>query len=913
VRLQNLSIRSLSASGFGLLILGALISGVSVAYLIFNYSAITAYQRTVDDTYKSVLALKYDTERLLSTTELIKQRRQWAASVSDFEEKLAKLEQDMPVEDNALSSNWRIIRSEIDSIKLQLESPLFSESNLMEKSLLRRFGEGLNANETSDYYVAVRTLANAIDFLQQRQDFLADDLKSIHSRIRDDSDEQLRRTKLLLILVPILTFVLLVLFAAIIFYLAGRIEQQLLKTQGNLTSALDSLEFEQNQLRTLVATIPALVWLKDPNGLFLACNPRFEQLVGASESEIIGKTDYDFVSREEADAFRDHDRLAAEATQPLMNEEWLTFKADGYRGLFETSKTPMRNSSGKLIGVLGLSHDITEHRNIQNELIRHRDHLEELVLARTAALAKAKLMAEEASRSKSAFLANMSHEIRTPMNAIIGFTHLLLRAVRDPEHLDKLHKIRDSADHLLAVINDVLDISKIEAGKLELESIDFDLKALMDRTAMLIHDRAEEKGLEFLVEPPIDLPSSLNGDPTRISQALLNYLSNAVKFTERGSIRLSCKLISKADDRVQVRFEVTDTGPGIPEEAIERLFNVFEQADNSTTREFGGTGLGLAITRRLAELMNGRAGVISSPGQGSTFWFTASLGTCTTSKALELPSTLSGEAIERSLRRDYSGCRLLLCEDNPINQEVARTLLEDVGLQVSVAENGSEGLNLLNAREFDLILMDMQMPVMDGLEATRKIRAMPKFATMPVIAMTANAFNDDRQACMEVGMNDFVAKPVDPDALYTVLLKWLPPRRGVFLKTPEQVSAGKAKIDKALQAIPGLDLERGLAVTRGNAERFLKLLHMYSENHAHDLLKVKMALQANNWQTAERIVHSLKGASATLGLNRIFDQASQIVLAIRADVPAEKLLNGVSGLETELNAVCAAIDDLANA
>ncbi|MFZ4626268.1 MAG: PAS domain-containing protein, partial [Rhodoferax sp.] len=348
MRFSLLSIRTLSLYGFGLLIVGALISGITVGYLIFDYSAIQTRQRAVDDSYKSVLALKYHTERLLSSPELTKQRHQWVASVDAFEGKLPGLRQAFPVDMVAIDSAWKLIRIEIDEMGHQFLSPVFSEGSLMEKSLLRRLGEGLNANEAGEYYVAVRTLVNSIDFLQQRQNFLLDDLKQLNDRVRDQSDQQLQRTNRLLIMVSLGSFLALALFAAVMFYLTGRIERQLLQSQNNLRQTLGSLEFEQAQMRTLVATIPALIWLKDVQGVYLACNPPFERLYGAREAEILGKTDYDFVDQKTADFFRENDRLAAVAGQPSINEEWLTFKANGYRGLFETTKTPMLAADGSL-------------------------------------------------------------------------------------------------------------------------------------------------------------------------------------------------------------------------------------------------------------------------------------------------------------------------------------------------------------------------------------------------------------------------------------------------------------------------------------------------------------------------------------------------------------------------------------
>jgi two-component system sensor histidine kinase/response regulator len=549
--------------------------------------------------------------------------------------------------------------------------------------------------------------------------------------------------------------------------LIGERTAELVKAKERAEEAVNAFRLQRNFLHTLVETIPNPLFYKDSQGRYTGCNAAFESYLGKPRSAIIGKTVFEMATADIAARYhhKDQELLDNPGTQQYT---WKVPRADGsLRDVIFDKATIHDNDSGGVIGLVGVITDITD-------------------------LEEARKEAEVANKAKSEFLANMSHEIRTPLSGIISMSELLLNTTLDPEQYHYAQTVVTCGEALLAVINDILDFSKIEAGKLEFDIIDFDLRHIMKDLHKILDFQAAQKGLLFLVNIDSKVPLLLKGDPTRLRQVLLNLATNAVKFTESGKVTIEVTRKTETPSWTTLHFRVSDTGIGIAPEKSHHLFQSFSQLNSSFSRKYGGTGLGLAICKRLVEMMGGDIGVESLDNQGSTFWFDvvlekqAEVGPM--ASAIAPPAQLPGLGLlNRSIR-------ILLAEDNFINQTVALHILKNLGCMVVAVENGRLALEAIKHNSFDLILMDIQMPEMDGLEATLAIRewesrpkdkadpnadqnadvaSRPPEQRIPILALTAHAMVGDQQKCFDAGMDDYISKPVDPAILSAKIQQWL--------------------------------------------------------------------------------------------------------------------------------------------
>ncbi len=514
---------------------------------------------------------------------------------------------------------------------------------------------------------------------------------------------------------------------------------------------------EFDRLITLMETLPDAVFLKDGAGRWLLTNQVARTLFRLDNCPWQGKTDAQFM--EERPEFAQVHRNCIASDEAAWEKRKMHLSIEEIPGpdnqcyLFEVRKMPIFGADGSRKAMVVIARDITEQKRTEQELV------------------EAQYRAEAASQAKSEFLANMSHEIRTPMNVILGMSRLALETDLNPEQRDLIMKVHSSAEALLDIINDILDVSKIEANKLEIEAVDFHLQSVLNHLANLTEFKAQEKGLAFRIKTDPEIPPVLRGDPVRLGQILINLANNAVKFTQRGSVSIYIDVADCEEDRVLLHFLVQDTGIGVPPDRQEELFQPFVQVDSSTSRHYGGTGLGLAICKKLTEKMGGEIWLESELGKGSRFHLCLPFQIGDPVQ-IKQQSEADGEKAITRLR----GAHLLLVEDNPLNRELAIALLEKQGIRVTAAENGAEALEILQTQSFDGVLMDIQMPVLDGYATTQEIRAQTRFQNLPILAMTADVMAEDRERALAVGMNDFIAKPIDVNALFQVLSRWILPK-----------------------------------------------------------------------------------------------------------------------------------------
>ena len=653
--------------------------------------------------------------------------------------------------------------------------------------------------------------------------------------------------------------------------------------------AQEALNRSDERIRLLLESTAEAIYGIDLTGSCSFANPACARLLGYGHpDELLGRQMHQLIHHTRSDGTC-YPPEACPMCSVLQGEEGVHvddevfWRRDGSSFAAEYWAFPQRRD-GEVVGAVMTFFDISARRRGEEEL------------------RQASAAAEAATRAKSEFLANMSHEIRTPINAAIGMLYLLQQTELSQAQKNYLDKAKSASNMLLRVINDILDFSKIEAGKLELESAPFSLCAVLRDLSAVASATIKEKPVELSLRLAPGVPDFLVGDPLRLGQVLLNLTSNAIKFTEKGKVDLEVMPLARAGEgEVNLRFTVADTGIGMDPEEQEKLFSAFTQADTSTTRRYGGTGLGLTISAQLVEMMGGAIRVASEKGKGSSFSFTVRFRRPT----FEEESAVAAQAREPAgapsvAVEGFSGLRILLVEDNPVNQELARELLERWGARVVLAADGAEALRLLGASGpgYHAVLMDVHMPVMDGLEATRRIRRDPALDGLPIIAMTASAMSGERELCLEVGMDDQVNKPIDVAELYATLQRWLRPEEVALPPAPGKWTAGRA--DGLPARLPGIDLGRALG-TLESAPLLRKLLFSFRRENLSLLEELRAALAGGEFELARRLVHTVKGVAGNLG-------ASELSGAARALEPALKLEG--AELERPLEAFAARLNEV---
>ena len=631
--------------------------------------------------------------------------------------------------------------------------------------------------------------------------------------------------------------------------------------------AEEALHASSERYRLIVQTAAEGIWMTGADDKTCFVNPTMARMLDYEVDQILGRAMADFMDDDGRALLRDH--MQRRPTGQAEQADVRLFRRDSSALWCLLSTTLVNGDDGSYAGMLAMITDITARRQAETALRELNEHLEERVATRTGELEQARLQAEEASQTKGQFLANMSHEIRTPMNGVIGMAYLALKTDLDPRQRDYLEKIRFAGEHLLGIIDDILDISKIEAGKLEIEQVDFALDHVIQTLTTVVAPKAASRELELVFDLEPSLPPVLRGDPLRLCQVLINYTNNAIKFSEKGRIDIRVRQVVGDAGSCLLRFEVSDHGIGIPEREMDKLFQSFQQADTSTTREYGGTGLGLAICKQLAQLMGGEVGVRSQPGHGSTFWFTARLGISTSSvptiisqvsdAAAELLASAQTAAVMGALK----DARILLVEDNTFNQQIALEMLEEVGSTVCLAANGMEALELLRQTAFDCVLMDVQMPLMDGLEATRRIRSDPRLAGTRVLAMTATATSEDRVRCLDAGMNDFISKPIQPALMYQTIANWLPEREAA---PPAPLAKGPPAFKTTLGGNPDvIDLSVLAKLLDYHPQKIRKFAFKFLQSTQEGLAAMETALVRGDIQAMRELGHRIKSAARTVG------------------------------------------------